>query len=357
MAHDSTHPPGHELIEAPLGSALGPSLIEASNGRLGELSWFKSTWQHGGASTGFGRWRLGEGPSAFTVPVFVKLPVPPREYHWTRALGRPNSEQFAAEPPAWSHDSWRGERACALSTPRVIAGETNVASHDLAYLITERFPGGTLADAWCKDGLESLIRAGVDTQRAMSGVPRDTLPASASPSSLPIDWEGELSRARDACRHGTLPDAQHWNDVLKKVGRVIGRLAATWESRPITGWCHGDLHPGNAMRRSEGEGARCALIDLALVHQGHWVEDAVYLERQFWTHPEKLFGIGIVSLMAKLRRENGLEASHPSGDYGQLANLRRVLMAATAPAHVARNAGPSYYKAALEILHRLLPQV
>lgn len=63
-----------------------------------------------------------------------------------------------------------------------------------------------------------------------------------------------------------------------------------WESRPRDTWCHGDLHPGNAMRRDLGNGqrGRCVLLDLAFVHPGHWVEDAVYIERQFWARPSCL---------------------------------------------------------------------
>ena len=96
------------------------------------------------------------------------------------------------------------------------------------------------------------------------------------------------------------------------------------------------------------------LIDLAFVHTGHWVEDAVYLERQFWSHPEQLHGVHIVSLMAKCRRDNGLSTD---GDYGAVANLRRLLMAAVVPAHLRSEGSPRYVHAALEVVERLLPQV
>jgi len=142
---------------------------------------------------------------------------------------------------------------------------------------------------------------------------------------------------------------------------VLPHLVGLWAMRPINAWCHGDLHPGNAMRRDlvgaggSGEGrAPCVLIDLALVHPGHWVEDAIYLERQFWGKPEGLFGIHIVSLLAKFRREAGLKTD---GDYGLVANVRRVLMAACAPAHLAAEGNPKYLHAALETIDRVLPQV
>src|SRR2546421_544761 len=61
----------------------------------------------------------------------------------------------------------------------------------------------------------------------------------------------------------------------------------------------------------------CVLIDLALVHSGHWMEDALYLERQFWGHEPLLHGVKPLPMLAKLRRERGL----PTDDhYSELAN-------------------------------------
>jgi Phosphotransferase enzyme family len=353
------NPPAHELVDAPLGASLAPVLIEASHGRLSNLSWFKSTWQHGGAATGFGSWRLGDGDAAQHIDVFIKLPVPPSEFFWTKALGAP----AVGHDHPWTPDTWHAPDSITRVSPRVIAGELNVGPHDLAYFITERFPGGTLADAWSKDALDALVKAAVDLQASMDHLADPDRPDRAERVRTPpkvTDWHEELDRARAACRQGVLAEAQHWNDVLKRIGRVIDRLASDWNARPITGWYHGDVHPGNAMRRHPTQAhpqGPCALIDLALVHRGHWIEEAVYLERQFWTHPERLFGTSVVSAMARLRRELGLEAARPSGDYGRYANLRRVLMACTAPAHIARKASPAYYRAALELLERLLPQV
>jgi aminoglycoside phosphotransferase (APT) family kinase protein len=167
------------------------------------------------------------------------------------------------------------------------------------------------------------------------------------------DWDALLSRAREIARESVLPEAQHWNDVVKRAQKALPKIATRWESRPINAWCHGDLHPGNAMRRTDDE-HECVLIDLALVHAGHWVEDAVYLERQFWARPDALFGLHPVTELARYRRELGLSTE---GDYGTLANLRRVLMAACAPVHVAGDGHPRYLHAALEMLERVLPQV
>jgi hypothetical protein len=108
------------------------------------------------------------------------------------------------------------------------------------------------------------------------------------------------------------------------------------------------------MRRPGTAPNCCVLIDLALVRPGHWIEDAVYLERQFWAHPEQLFGVHPVSHLARLRREQGLSTD---GDYGQLANVRRVLMAACVPALFPQEGSTRYVQAALDLLLRVLPQV
>jgi hypothetical protein len=94
-------------------------------------------------------------------------------------------------------------------------------------------------------------------------------------------------------------------------------------------------------------------VDLALVHPGHWLEDALYLERQYWGHTELLHGIKPVSLIAKYRRERGLPTDE---NYADLAVVRRVLMAACAPALVDREGNPKYLHAALEVIERFLPQ-
>jgi Phosphotransferase enzyme family len=330
-----------------LGSGLGPQLVAQSRGRLSNLAWFRSTWQHGGASTGLGTWTEG----GRSIEVFVKFPVSPLEHRWTTRLGlTPLGE-------------WDEPRATNLPTPRVVAADVRLGSHDLAYLVTERLFGPALRERWTREALEGLIAAAVDAQAAMT---RHIEGQEAKARPARVTWESELAKAREICRassakdaDGPLPEAQRWNEALKRLSRSISRLADVWESRPITGWCHGDVHPGNAMHRSPQPGGdgRTVLIDLALVHPGHWVEDAVYLERQFWTHPEQLFGIHVVGAMAKRRRDLGLEADIASGDYGMLANLRRALMAATAPAHLSRIISQRYLHVALETLERLLPQL
>jgi aminoglycoside phosphotransferase (APT) family kinase protein len=311
-----------------LGSALAPAIVEACQGRLSRIEWFQSSWQRGGAATGFATY---ERTSGERVPVMVKVPVGPDEYRWTNLLAHYGSEH--PEAP----------------TPRVLASGTGVGGHDLAWLVIERLTGQTLHQGWCRESLEDLLRAAAQMQALAQAS------AAIEPRAERHDWEQQIERARRVARESSLPEAQHWKESEKKVRRVLPHLVGLWAMRPINTWCHGDLHPGNAMRRETGSGrAACVLIDLALVHPGHWIEDAIYLERQFWGKPEALFGVHAVSTLARFRREAGLKTD---GDYGLLANVRRVLMAACAPAHLAAEGNPRYLHAALETIDRVLPQV
>jgi hypothetical protein len=90
-----------------------------------------------------------------------------------------------------------------------------------------------------------------------------------------------------------------------------------------------------------------------LVHSGHWAEDALYLERQFWGHERAINGLKPVPMLARLRRDRGLPADD---NYGDLAMVRRVLMAAVAPTMIDREGSPTYLVAAHDILERCLPQ-
>ncbi len=319
-----------------LAVALGPALIEECRGKLSDIEWFHSTWQRGGAATGFAKWRRDSGEE---IDVVVKLPVGPVEHHWTTRLGEvPESE-------------WSSEAALALPTPRVLAAGHSIGGYDLAWVIIERLDGHPLSGAWGRQSLEDLLRAAA----AVQGLAVRAMPVT-EPSPEP-DWEKEIGKAREIARGGDVPESQRWNEAVHRVQRVLPRLTAKWASRGVDSWCHGDLHPGNAMRRRPENGTPvrgCVIFDMAFMHAGHWVEDAVYLERQFWSHPEHLHGAHTVSLLARYRRELGLQTT---GDYGAVANLRRVLMAACVPAHLAHEGSPRYVHAALDMLERLLPQV
>jgi hypothetical protein len=86
------------------------------------------------------------------------------------------------------------------------------------------------------------------------------------------------------------------------------------------------------------------LIDLAEVHAGHWIEDAVYLERQLWARPERLKAHKPVREIAAARKRLGLSVD---ADYARLAMARRALLAATAPRFLKSEGHPAYLDACL----------
>ncbi len=319
-----------------LAAALAPALREACGGRLGEIEWFRSTWQRGGAATGFAQWTDGECES---LTVVVKLPVGPREHRWAMLLGT-----VEAGRPLMLAD--------ARPVPRVVAGGDSLGGYDLGWLVMERLDGHTLAHAIDRAAIEDLLR----TAARFHALAERVRPVEGPPPER--EWGAMIGRSRDALRahEVELGEAQRWNEALKKVQRALPTLETAWRARPLDTWCHGDLHPGNAMRRQESGGGSgpCVLLDLAFVHPGCWVEDAVYLERQFWGHEDRLAGVKPVSLLAKFRREQGLRTD---GDYGTLASIRRVLMAACVPGVAAQEGTPSYASAALGIIERVLPQI
>ncbi len=315
--HDAHNP---EFADAhDLASELAPVLRETCSGCLGPIAWFRSTWQHGGAATGYADWTDTAGQ---TRQVVVKLPVGFTEYFWTTRLSQSDTP---------------------CSTPRVIASGDHLGNYDLAWLVIERIAGKTLGSDLASERVISLLHAAADLHRRAGSVrqvsDRDT------PS--PPNWGQIIAKAREAVVDNHIPHESRWTDALKRVGRHVESLVAQWRMRTIDTWCHGDLHPGNAMINDHG---RLVLIDLGLVHAGHWVEDAVYLERQYWGHADFLHGVKPVSAMAKIRRDLGLDLGE---EYSRVADLRRLLMAACVPAFLGREGTPAYVEAALGIVERL----
>lgn len=313
---------------------LTPVLREVCGGRLSDIQWFRSAWQAGGASTGVAAFELRPGR---TVEAVVKLPVGPGEFRWTVGLGECPAERDHHDGP----------------TPRVFAAGTELGGYDLAWMVLERLPGSPLSASLSREGIEGLLRAAAEWYARAGQL------APLGPDDTPKreDWAALLNTCRQNVKDHGIADGQRWNDGLKQVQKALARLAAAWEGRAIQSWCHGDLHPGNAMRRAgtgDDRPDRCVLIDLAMVHPGHWVEDALYLERLYWGKPDLLFGVKVVSTLARCRRELGLDTDD---DYATLANIRRVLMAATVPAFLEHEGHPRYVHAALETLERLLPIV
>lgn len=301
-------------------------LLASCGGRLSPVQWFRSDWQRGGGSTGFARYEADAGP----VEVVVKLPVGPVEYRWTTALGRD-----AREHPA-DHD---------CPTPRVFAAGTTLNGYDLGWIVMERLAGDPLGEHHCKEHVQEILRACARWHARSQAV---EAPAGSVPK---VDWERMIGRSREVAKRGSIERAQHWNNRLKDVSRALDLIITRWNARTINAWCHGDLHPGNAMRRDHGP---CVLLDLALVHPGHWLEDSLYLERVYWGHPDHLHGINPITALAAARRELGLDASD---NYGLLASVRRVLTAACAPGLLEREGNKRYLAYALETIEKLLPMV
>ena len=100
-------------MERSIARSLEPDLRDACEGSLGDISWVRMDWQHGGALTGVTEYTDDAG----THPVFVKFPVPGRELRWTRFF------QDRTEP---------------LLIPRLHASGASLGNHDIAWLVLER---------------------------------------------------------------------------------------------------------------------------------------------------------------------------------------------------------------------------
>jgi hypothetical protein len=321
-----------------LASTLEPALRDACRGHLGPVQWFHATWQHGGAGTGFAQWTTARGRK---LPCVVKLPVPYREYAWTKRLGLVHE------------DDWDRSEPASLPTPRVLAGGFELGTYDFAWLIMERFPGNPVgAHALTEPDIWDLFET---TAEFHAAAVLDTPVELTHPGDEP-DWIALLDRAERQAEALALEPQARWSAALSRVRDGLPALLDAWKARPIDTWCHRDVHAHNAMRRDHADGARgkLALIDLARIAPGCWVEDALYLERLCWGRDEVLCGVDPVRALAQTRRGIGL----PVGDADlALADIRRVLMAATSPAFSRTQGDLVYLGAALERLERLLPAV
>ena len=309
-----------------LGPQLEPALLEACGGRLRDVRWFRTDWQRGGAATAFAEVLLGEDGSEETREAVVKLPLGPREY---RAMTMLQGEGNPA--------------------PRVAFHGTELGGWDLGWVVMERLPGNPLAAHLHKGVFEELAHAAARFYKCAGEAWK---PIAAHDE---WDWAGLLEKARESAKINPIPQGQSWANHIHDVQRSLPALLELWLKRDMTTWCHGDLHPGNLMQRPEGSAwgePGAVLLDFAEVHCGHWVEDAVYLERQYWAKPEALEEVKPVSLIARARRKLGLATDD---DYATLATIRRVLMASVAPAFLERDGHPKYLEAALGILDRFYP--
>jgi aminoglycoside phosphotransferase (APT) family kinase protein len=296
-----------------LAASLAPVLAQACDGRLGEITWFKADWQRGGAATGASLWRLDDEPAP--RPVIVKLPVVQRELLWSRRLQ-------TSEPDA--------------VVPRLYASDQTLAGYDLAWIVIERLEHGPLGMHWHDDHVPRMAEACAKFHAAAAMFEIDQPPRIE-------DWDILLAEAGENARVNNIPKRTEWAAAIKNLRQHLAPLASEWEQR-TTQWLHGDLHLANAMSRENIEHGPVCLIDLAEVHAGHWVEDAVYLERQLWARADRLKAHKPVKEIAAARRRLGLPVEN---EYPRLAMIRRALLAGTAPRFMKSEGHPVYLDACL----------
>jgi len=343
-----TDPDAGEIAFPTVGSALGggglgnrglveslaTSLIETCDGQLGELRWFRTDWQRGGAATARAKWSAhcsdcdsdssGSSTKASAAPrdvenVVVKLPVNTRELNWMRRLQR-------------------SDRLPVI--PRLLASGDALAQYDLGWVVIEQLPFGPLGGHWHESHVDRIAEA-------IAQFSLDAKPFPVDRAARHEDWERLLSSAREAVKVNRVPNRQRWTAALRTAAHRWHQLVAIWEARAPLEWIHGDLHLANAMSRVGHAHGDVCLIDLAEVRPGHWLEDAIYLERQLWARPERLRGHQPARAIADARRARGLENGD---DVAHLAQVRRTLLAATSLAFLKSEGAPSYLGACLDRL-------
>lgn len=307
-----------------LAASLAPLLREACDDRLGEIAWFKADWQRGGAATGIADW---EEPDGSTVKVVLKMPVVQRELTWMRRLQAKNDQ-----PPV---------------VPRLFASGEVVGGYDLAWIVIEHLRHGPLGLHWHDDHVTRIAEAAARFHAAAGEFPVDQ-PARRE------SWDRMLGEAMDSVRINPIEDQNAWIAALKRLRTNLDTLVEEWRARPVGEWQHGDLHIANAMSRTSLEAGDVCLIDLAEVHAGHWVEDAVYFERQLWARPERMQPVKPVRAIANARKTLGLTVEP---DYPRLAMIRRALLAGTAPKFMRSEGHPRHLKACLEWLETALAEL
>lgn len=319
-----------------LGISLGPALHDACGDRLGDIEWFRSPWQRSGAATGKTWWRLPDGR---VIDAIAKVPVSYTEYFWTTRLGE-------VDPMWWDSDACRH-----LPVPRVLASGVELGGYDVAWIVVERVAGSSVSGSFEREHFERLFEAtAVFHKLALEVRP----PQEATRRPEP-EWDKTLASAVAACEVNAIDNADEWMLMIGRVRDGLDRLLALWNQRPMETWCHGDLHPGNVIIRVDEQDPgdrQGVLIDFSHVHPGHWVEDALYIERLHWGHELMLRGVEPVPQLAAQRRAHGLTADLHDDE---IADVRRVLMAATSPAFLGQEGDRAYLAAALQKLRGITP--
>ena len=297
-----------------LADTLLPHLYRACEGHLKDVHWFRTDWQRGGAATGRATWQGKDGESH---DVMVKFPIRARELLWTRRLQLPEMT------------SNRSYLICTSKQP----------NPTICWLVIEWpiWPAGqTLARRSCLENDRSRhpIPSGGRRVRSREGkaVPRTGTPC----ASIPFEDQ-------EKSHHGGGPvvlAGQAQNNLPPMVDRWRG-------CRPLDSRRSPSRQRHGRVAAASGD---VTLIDLAEVRPGHWVEDAVFLERRLWASPERLEATRPVHTMAKARMARGLPTEK---DCEPLADIRRALMAATTPAFMKTEGHPGFLTACRPAGNRL----
>ncbi len=307
-------------IPSSLASSLEPVLRKQTNNRVDNIHWFRTDWQRGGAATGFATW---EGDDE-QIEVVIKLPVNQRELLWTRKMQEPNGV-----------------------VPLLLASGEELNGYDLTWMIIERFPVGPLGKHWDSNNIHRISEAAARFTNTASEFPIDQ-------EGRLEDWDSLLKSAKNSVRKNHIDNESKWKKGHSLLSKKLQLLMEIWRSRRIDQWLHGDLHFANAMCRESSPDAKVALIDLAEVHAGHWIEDAVYLERQLWGHKTRLKETKPVPTMAAARKAIGMRVDD---DYSRLVDVRRLMLAATAPAFMQSEGDPRYLTSCLLQLQNALDRL
>lgn len=305
--------------EAPLGAALEPVLRACCENRLSSVGYFRTDWQRGGASTGYATFQ----DNGVSVPVVVKFPVPPVEMEWLRRL---------SDTPSVA--------------PRLLASGAELGGYDLAWVVMERLPHGPLGPAWQGREFDLLVAAAGRFYAAASRFPVEG-------EAVHHDWDRVFEQARDNIHEHDLPHEQRWKETFKRVHRRMREWVAIWRDRPANDWCHGDMHPGNAMTRHAPPGGEAVLFDFAQTRRGCWVEDAVYFEHLFWSRRQRLNGRKLCKLIAQERKKLGLPVAP---DWSRYASAYRALLAMSGPGLADLDGNPGHVQSCLEMLEMSLDQ-
>ena len=307
-----------------LAQGLADILTVACDGRLGQITWFKADWQRGGAATGTAKYKINGDTYEQVV---VKLPVVQRELLWTRRLQDDNDEN--------------------LVIPKLYASGETLGGYDMAWIVIERFQHGPLGLHWFDEHISHIAQAAARFHKATSAYPIIEAPNSE-------DWNQLVRDSQENLKINVIEHNDRWKAALKTLRGKLKDLVSEWNARPIDQWLHGDLHLANAMSRASIEQGPVSLIDLAEVRPGHWIEDAIYLERQLWANPARLKTTKPVKALAKSRKEVGLDNGE---NYQRLAIIRRALLAGTALRFLKNEGHPRYLEACLNWLERSLAEL